>query len=448
VIAAIMTEPAVANPKYAGIVVDAKTGRTLYAANADATRYPASLTKMMTLYMVFEAIDSDRISKKPRIRVSKNAAAEQPSKIGVPAGQTISVEQAILALVTKSANDVATAVAEHLGGSEAKFAASMTKKARALGMTKTSFRNAHGLPNTRQKTTARDMARLGIALREHFPHHYHYFSARSFKYGKARFGNHNRLLGTVNGVDGIKTGYIRASGFNLVTSVRKDGRSIVAVVMGGKTGASRNAHMKDLIARTLPKASRSGGGNLVAKAPSAGHVLPKTGPVPSFRDGTEVRVALAYAQPRKTTAFPAPLDRPIVGRDALISGLKQQKAVAAPVPRPSVPVGGDFNTERLAPSSVVAEVDPVVTASTDLPSGWVVQIGATPTREAAEALLSDAKIKTGGLMRDAKPFTVITRRDGEELHRARFAGFTGKSQAWDACKALKKKGYGCWATQQ
>lgn len=442
---ACFSTAASANSKYAGIVIDAKTGKTLYASSADSHRYPASLTKMMTLYMVFEAIDSGRISKKTRIRVSKNAAAEQPSKLGVRAGQTVSVEQAIYALVTKSANDVSTAVAEHLGGSEAGFAKQMTSKARSLRMSKTTFRNAHGLPNSRQKTTARDMARLGVALREHFPHHYHYFSTRSFKYGKARFGNHNRLLGTVKGVDGIKTGYIRASGFNLVTSVRKDGRSIVAVVMGGKTGASRNAQMKKLVARYLPKASRRGKGNLIAKGPSTSIkvVLPKTGPVPKFRDFSEVRVALAYAQPEKAASFPTPVGRPVIGKEALISGLKKQRAVAAPIPRPKADLGSNNQT-----ASIEQPVDTIVTSSTGLPSGWVIQIGASPTREAAENLLFEAKAKTGGVMTAAEPFTVITHRNGEQLHRARFAGFSGKSQAWSACKALKKKGYGCWATQQ
>jgi D-alanyl-D-alanine carboxypeptidase len=443
--AVFFVSAASANSKYAGIVIDAKTGKTLYASSAESHRYPASLTKMMTLYLVFEAIDSGRITKKTRIRISKNAAAEQPSKLGVRAGQSVSVEQAIYALVTKSANDVSTAVAEHLGGSESGFAKKMTAKARALRMSKTTFRNAHGLPNSRQKTTAHDMARLGLALREHFPQHYHYFSTRSFKYGKARYGNHNRLLGTVKGVDGIKTGYTRASGFNLVTSVRQNGRSIVAVVMGGKTGASRNAQMKKLIARYLPKASKRGKGNLIAKAPSRSIkiALPKTGPVPKFRDFSEVRVALAYAKPEKTASFPVPVGRPVIGKEALINGLKKQRAVAAPAPRPQVAVEPATQT-----ANAQQPVDAIVTSSISLPTGWVIQIGASPTQEAAERLLSDAQSKTGGIMADAKPFTMVTHRNGEQLHRARFAGFSGKSQAWSACKALKKKGYGCWATQQ
>jgi len=224
--------PASAAPTYAGIVVDAKTGKVLYSENADSLRYPASLTKMMTLYLTFEALESGKISLSSRVPVSANAAAEPPSKLGVGAGRSVTVEQAILALVTRSANDIATALGEYLGGSEARFAKMMTAKARSLGMSKTTYRNANGLPNTAQMTTARDQARLGIALRQHFPQYYGYFSTRSFKFGKQVIGNHNRLLGAVRGVDGIKTGYTRAAGFNLVTSVQADGRSLVGVVIG------------------------------------------------------------------------------------------------------------------------------------------------------------------------------------------------------------------------
>ena len=243
---AAVTE-ASANSKYSGIVIDAKTGKTLYSYKADTLRYPASLTKMMTMYMMFEALHNGKITKKTRIRISKNAANEVPSKLGIPAGRTISANDAILSLATKSANDVATAVAEHLGGSEANFARMMTSRARSLGMKNTTFRNAHGLTAKGQLTTARDMAMLGVALREHYPQYYGYFSTRVFKYGKARYGNHNRLLGRVRGVDGIKTGYTRASGFNLMTSARRDGRRVIAIMFGGSTSRSRNEHVTDLV---------------------------------------------------------------------------------------------------------------------------------------------------------------------------------------------------------
>ena len=259
--------PAQANSKYAAIVVDANTGKTLFSSSADAPRYPASLTKMMTLYLTFEALASGKLKTSSKVSFSKNASAEPPTKLGVKAGGSITVETAILSLVTKSANDAATALAEKLGGSEAGFARQMTAKARQLGMTGTIFRNAHGLPNPAQHTTARDMATLGIALHEHFPQYYDYFSVRSFKYGKKRLSNHNRLLGRIKGVDGIKTGYTRASGFNLASSVSDGNRRIVAVVMGGRTGKSRDNHMAELIRTWLPKAStKRGGGDLVAKA--------------------------------------------------------------------------------------------------------------------------------------------------------------------------------------
>ncbi len=251
--------------KYAAIVVDANNGNTLFQSSATAPRYPASLTKMMTLYMLFEAIGQGRVSLATEIPVSAYAAARPPSKIGFRAGETISVQSAIQALCTKSANDVAAAVAEYLGGTEDQFAAQMTARARQLGMTGTVFRNASGLPDDAQRTTARDMALLGIALRSRFPNQYAYFSAREFAFRGKTVRGHNDLLGRVHGVDGIKTGYIRASGYNIVTSVQADGRRLVVVVMGGETARSRNAQVEDLIARYLPAASRQGGGLLAMR---------------------------------------------------------------------------------------------------------------------------------------------------------------------------------------
>ena len=241
--------------KYAAIVVDANTGRVLYDRNASQPRYPASLTKMMTLYMLFEAIDEGRMGFDSAIPVSAYAARKPPSKIGFRAGQAIDARSAILALCVRSANDVAAAVAEHLGGSEERFAAMMTAKARTLGMRSTTFRNASGLPDDGQRTTAHDMAILALALRKRFPHHYHFFSNREFAYAGKTIRGHNDLLGRVPGVDGLKTGYIRASGFNLATSAGRGGRRIVAVVMGGKSAASRNAHMEELIDMYLPRAA-------------------------------------------------------------------------------------------------------------------------------------------------------------------------------------------------
>ncbi|MFN7024655.1 MAG: D-alanyl-D-alanine carboxypeptidase [Pseudorhizobium sp.] len=270
-----------ANQKYAGYVLDANSGVVLYADRAEEKRYPASLTKMMTLYLTFEGLDAGRFKTNSKITVSRKAAAEPPSKLGIRAGGTITVDDAMHALVTKSANDVATALGEFLAGSEEKFAAMATAKARSLGMHSTRFRNAHGLPDTRQVTTARDMAMLGLALREHFPHHYGIFQTRAYKIGGQTLRSHNRLVGSYSGVDGIKTGYIRASGFNLVTSVKANGRSVIAVVLGGRTGASRDAHMRDLLNRYLPKATqnRAGGLQLVHARELPQNLLPVSGPL-------------------------------------------------------------------------------------------------------------------------------------------------------------------------
>jgi D-alanyl-D-alanine carboxypeptidase len=242
------------SPKYAAIVVDANSGAILFQANADQPRYPASLSKMMTLYMLFEAIETGRISRDTLIPVSDYARTRPPSKIGFKRGQSVDVDTAIRALAVKSANDVAVAVAELLGGTEEQFAQMMTAKARQLGMSSTTFRNASGLPDDRQRTTARDMALLGMALRRRFPSHYAFFSATSFSYNGRAIRGHNDLIGKVDGVDGIKTGYIRASGYNIVTSVNRDGRRMVVVVMGGESAKSRNAHVHELIVRYFPGA--------------------------------------------------------------------------------------------------------------------------------------------------------------------------------------------------
>lgn len=460
-----------ANPKYAGIVIDAKTGKVLYSENADSLRYPASLTKMMTLYMVFEALESGKISLSSKVPFSANAAKEPPSKLGVGTGRSITVEQAILSLVTRSANDVATALAEYIGGSEQRFAQMMTAKARNLGMTKTTYRNAHGLPNTAQMTTARDQARLSIALRQHFPQYYGYFSTRGFRFGKQTIGNHNRLLGQVRGVDGIKTGYTRAAGYNLATSAQADGRSIVAVVLGATSGARRNAQMTNLVQRYLPAASSTrGGGNLIVKndtsvAPAEAVVteaapaqataslggrevpsLPQTGPLPTVRYSG---VTQAYAASPVGNAASAALDtlRPVA----------PSATPAMPVPQPAPAYMPDSGAAiaPAAPSQSVAaasamppDVDAVTTASTTPRSGWVVQIGTSPDKGLAMDLLRNAQEKGGKVLRSATPFTVAYGDGAQQIYRARFGGFDEQKDAVNACNALKKKGIGCWAAAQ
>jgi D-alanyl-D-alanine carboxypeptidase len=241
------------SPAFASIIVDANSGATLSANNPDALRHPASLTKIMTLYLLFERLDAGKLKLDSDMSVSEHASEQAPTKLGLRPGQSIKVEDAIKGLVTRSANDAAVVIAEAIAGDEDDFAKLMTRKARGLGMTRTVYRNASGLPDSDQVTTARDQSTLGRAIQDRFPRYYRYFSITAFNYHGHSIRNHNKLLGNVEGVDGIKTGYTRASGFNLVTSMRRGNRHLVGVVMGGRSGGSRDAIMRNLLAENLEK---------------------------------------------------------------------------------------------------------------------------------------------------------------------------------------------------
>ena len=250
----IPSDPSHAAP-YADIVVDANSGTVLHSTNPDAQRHPASLTKIMTLYLLFEQLEAGKLKLDSQLQVSKEAAAQMPTKLGLKPGSTLAVEDAIKGMVTRSANDAAVVVAEAIAGDEDAFARLMTRKAQALGMSRTVYKNASGLPDSNQVTTARDQSTLGRAVQERFPRYYKYFSIRTFTFRGQSIGNHNHLLGRVEGVDGIKTGYVNASGFNLVTSVHRGNRYLVAVVMGGSSAGSRDAKMRDLINDKIAQAS-------------------------------------------------------------------------------------------------------------------------------------------------------------------------------------------------
>jgi D-alanyl-D-alanine carboxypeptidase len=241
------------SPQFSSIIVDGNSGAVLTSNNPDGSRHPASLTKIMTLYLLFERLEANKMNLDTQMDVSEHASEQAPTKLGLRPGQTIKVEDAIKGLVTRSANDAAVVIAEAIGGDEDDFAKMMTRKARALGMTKTTYRNASGLPSDEQVTTARDQATLGRAIQDRFPRYYRYFSTSVFNYHGQSIRNHNRLLGNVEGVDGIKTGYTRASGFNLVTSMRRGNRHLVGVVLGGRSGGSRDAIMRNLLAENLEK---------------------------------------------------------------------------------------------------------------------------------------------------------------------------------------------------
>lgn len=234
-------------PKYAAIVVDAASGEVLYARRADQPRYPASITKVMTLYLVFEALATGRLSLNDQVVMSRHAASQPPSKSGLRPGEAISVDTALRVTALKSANDVAVALAEKVGGSEARFAALMTLRAQELGMTNTRFVNAHGLPDSRQITTARDIAILSRAVMRDYPQYYSYFGQRTVEFRGQRINNHNSLLHKMPGVDGIKTGFTNAAGYNLAASAVRDGRRLITVVLGGVSTASRDENVEDLL---------------------------------------------------------------------------------------------------------------------------------------------------------------------------------------------------------
>jgi D-alanyl-D-alanine carboxypeptidase len=335
-----LQRPAMANPKFAAITVDAATGEIIYGHDIDQARYPASLTKVMTLYILFQEIQANRLRFDTRMKVSRHAAAQQPSKLGLRAGRTITVRDAMYALITKSANDASMVIAEHISGSQQAFAERMTKTARAMGMTRTRFTNPNGLPDRRQVTTARDMATLGLRVQRDFPKYYKFFATRKFKYGKRRYGNHNRLLGRVRGVDGIKTGYTRASGFNLLSSMEVNNRRIVAVVLGGKTGRSRNAFMTKILRRDIAKAIRSNNriaavagkpkgynpasaAKLVAMAKPVSPI--KNPPVPRIKPDNLVPAAVASATVSATA--------PVTTEEMQKLAAKAEAATSAPKPK-------------------------------------------------------------------------------------------------------------------
>lgn len=472
VLHAIPTHAEAADERYAAIVIDANSGKVLFAKGADEQRYPASLTKMMTLYLLFEALETGRATLSTPMKVSAYAAARPPSKLGMKVGSTLSVEEGILALVTRSANDAAVVIGEYLGGTETQFAQMMTGKARQLGMSRTVFRNANGLPNNEQHTTARDMATLGMALREHFPQYYKYFSTRSFNFRGQVIGNHNRLLGRVQGVDGIKTGYINASGFNLVTSVVRGNKKLVAAVMGGRTARSRDDHMAELVKEYLPKVSGQDGDPVVAAyAPSkrgpavtrheteavVAAIVPDSVPIPTRRSASiNTRVAEAYGSNAAgaMSALTRSDARTVIGRDALRAALNGQQAM----PRMDVPVANalaptstrrppadvPLSMPRIASAAEAATTTPAIVPA-DVASSWVVQIAATPVQATALDMLSEAQRRVGSALAAAQPFTQAVGSGNQTLYRARFAGFSNKAEANAACDALKSRAYACYA---
>jgi D-alanyl-D-alanine carboxypeptidase (penicillin-binding protein 5/6) len=405
----------------ASLILDARTGKVLSSENADELNHPASLTKMMTIYMTFEAMSRGKISWNTPISVSKYAASRPPTKLGVRAGGTITVREAVLGMITKSANDAAAAMGETLGGSESNFARMMTQKARQLGMSRTTFYNASGLPDSRQVTTARDMSTLAIALMRNYPSEYRLFATASFNFRGKTIRGHNNLMYRYQGMDGIKTGYTNASGFNLVSAVKDGNRRVVGVVLGGRTARSRDDKMAGLLDKYLGRASSSGGAKLVAsvnarqpvEVASAAEASDLPVPATAPRSNELAPRALGYLS---DTAVP--MERP--------TALEEMANIAKPAAQPAA--------QRATQSLAGAQ------SST---GDWQIQISAAPSDDAARALLALAKSEGGAALKSASPYTEAVGKGANKVYRARFIGFQSREAATSACDALRQRSYDC-----
>lgn len=479
--------------KYAGIVVDAKSGEVLYEEAGDSKRYPASVAKVMTLYVLFQELQAGNISLSTKMTVSRHAASAVPTKLGLRAGSTIAVEDAIKSLVTLSANDMARVIAEHISGSESKFAERMTATARAMGMRNTTYRNASGLPDGGQVTTVRDQAILGIAIYQHFPQFYNFFQTTSFRYNGKTYGNHNRVLGYMGAVDGIKTGYINAAGSNLLTAARKDNRHIVIVAFGFNSAGSRDEKVRQLVASYLPKGrrgdylaqamvpqpGRQGNSNVqVAVAQPTQPVFVMPMPLPGFRlaelaaarNGTpQVMVASTAPVPvaaptdiglqpavQAAAVLAAPTQAPTPAypsQDIIGAWLSETYNLGAPPAalgstRPSTPIAPPSDVGGGAPAG--QPIDLMTSGTVDtagLEAGaWIVQIGAGPSEDSARSMLSDAAGKVGGLG-DFRSYVERFEKNGQVFYRARFVGFGDRDGATAMCNRLKDADMACLAMQ-
>jgi len=469
-------------PPPASIVVDANSGAVMQASNADSPRHPASLTKIMTLYLLFERLEAGTIKLTSELPVSPHAAAQAPSKLGLKPGETIKVETAIRAIVTKSANDVAVIVAEAIAGDEINFARMMTAKARALGMKSTTYRNASGLPDVQQITTARDQAILGRSIQDRFPTQYRYFATRTFEFRGKSVRNHNHLLGVVEGVDGIKTGYIHASGFNIVTSIRRGHRHVVAVVFGGRTANARDARVLSLInnniniaavKRTAPPlvegvetAAARGKDNKDKEQTTTATVSPVAPPVTQIAapaPATANAPEPGSTDPIRPNAVKTVTVQPGIVRTASLSPLPSDSRKLMPAPTTAnaatVTTITTVKSESAKPDAIgtlSAKVSQVASVASSVPvpaaasepaakprnGGWMIQVGAFPEEKEAKDRLSTCQSKAKDQLGKADPFTERVAKGAKTLYRARFTGLD-KDQAEAACKSLKNNEIPC-----
>jgi D-alanyl-D-alanine carboxypeptidase len=486
--------PGTSETNIAAIVVDGNSGRTLYARNENELWHPASITKVMTLYLLFEQLEQGHLRLDSEIRISAHAAAQKPTKLGLHPGQTIRVEDAIEAAVTRSANDIAVAIAETISGNEESFARLMTVKAHALGMSSTHFANASGLPDPDQVTTARDLAILGRAIQERFPRYYRYFATRIFHYRGASIANHNHLMDRVEGMDGIKTGYTNASGFNLLTSVKRDGHYIVAVVLGGSTARARDNIMAKLIEDQIDNGATVRTASLIAEPAvrtAAAEAPQRHEMSPHGEQQTKITLRVPIAPPAQRPGAAAnPIQVALLNADMPPQKPRPAFVSGAPKPEPALPDAArdsnhwdqaslDGSTAHAVPQQAgeLATATPATTrASARLPAqgkiaattdeapqediatsangrrpamargGWMIQIGATGTMDKAAELLTRAKSADPKALTGAQAFTEKVQKGPETFYRARFAGLEEES-AELACKTLKRSGFSCFATR-
>lgn len=430
----LLAAPASANPRYASFVEDANTGEVLHAHSADARRAPASLAKMMTLYVAFQALDAGELTLDEEIDVSEHAASRSGVSLGLRAGDTIPVRDAIQALIVRSANDVAAALAEHLAEDEAAFARLMTEEAQALGMGRTVFANASGLPHADQATTARDMARLARALQEHFPHYYGSFAQRRFTWRGVTYASHNHALDLIEGADGLKTGYTDASRFNVVVSASREGRRVTAVVMGGPNAGARDQHAALLIDRafqTLEDRSRTPRRAQVMQAVARPEAAPRLQPAAYGDEPFEPeppRLRIMLVEP---TGGPIVPDAPSVDNEA---EPEASEPLAPPVPHASTPSLPAERAPAPAPQPLAPHEQPQSRA-------WAVQVGAYSTEARALARLEDLAAARPAAVGDALRAVMPAADAG--LWRARFAGMS-ESEADAACAALRAAGERCF----
>jgi D-alanyl-D-alanine carboxypeptidase (penicillin-binding protein 5/6) len=391
-------------------IMDAKTGKVLASDNADDLNHPASLTKMMTLYLTFEAIHNGKLNWNSSLPVSANAARKPPTKLGLKAGGKITVRDAVNGMIIKSANDAAVVMGEALGGSESNFGRIMTLKARSLGMRRTTFTNPSGLPSDAQVTTARDMSTLAVALINNFPREYRLFSQSNFAYHGRRIRGHNNLMYRYEGMDGIKTGYINASGFNIVSAVRRDNRRVIGVVMGGATARGRDNLMAALLNRYVPKAASLSRSRLVAS-------------VATRSQGVEVASAS---------------DDVAVDIDAQPTASTRKRMEVTPTATPLA-----FASTMTIPLDRPVAMDEMRNAGKPAAGRWQVQIAATPSVQAAKKLLSKAQSTLGDVLANASPYTEAVSKGSNKVYRARFVGFGSRDDANSACTALKRHDFDC-----